>query len=52
MSDPKPFVKVGDRLPEYLYFGVLKKGEDKPHKVTLSETFKGKKVVLFGIPGI
>ena len=49
MSSPK--VKVGDRIPDDLYFGVLNEGEEQPRKVTAVEIFKGKKIVLFGIPG-
>lgn len=49
MSTPK--IKVGDRIPDDIYFGVLDEGEEKPHKITSGEVFKGKKVVLFGIPG-
>lgn len=50
MSSPK--VKVGDRIPDDLYFGVLDEDEEQPHKITADKIFKGKKVVLFGIPGI
>ncbi|RIA93748.1 redoxin domain-containing protein [Glomus cerebriforme] len=49
MSNPK--IKVGDRIPDDLYFGVLNEGEELPHKVTTKDIFSGKKVVLFGIPG-
>jgi peroxiredoxin len=50
MSSPK--VKVGDRIPDNVYFGVLNTTEEQPHKISASEVFKGKKVVLFGIPGM
>jgi peroxiredoxin len=41
-------IKVGDRLPS----GTLKRmGKDGPVNVTTDELFKGKKVVLFSVPG-
>ena len=41
-------IKVGDKLPEAdLYF----MSEDGPTKVTTSEIFSGKKVILFALPG-
>jgi peroxiredoxin len=43
--------KVGDRIPGDIFFGILNEGEEKPQKITTDEVFKGKKVVLFGIPG-
>lgn len=51
-SHPQVKVKVGDRIPDDYYFGVMNKGEDLPHKTTSADVFHGKKVVLFGIPGI
>ncbi|RIB11151.1 thioredoxin-like protein [Gigaspora rosea] len=44
-------VKVGDKISENLYFGLLNNNEEEPKKITAGEVFKGKKVVLFGIPG-
>ncbi|CAG8647713.1 11009_t:CDS:2 [Ambispora leptoticha] len=44
-------VKVGDTIPKNVYFGELKDGEEDPQKITSDEIFKGKKVVIFGIPG-
>ncbi len=41
-------IKVGDRLPE-AKFRVM--GPEGPAVKTTSEIFKGKKVVLFGVPG-
>lgn len=41
-------IKVGDQLPE-VTFRVM--GENGPEPKTTSELFKGKKVVLFGVPG-
>ena len=41
-------IKVGDRLPEGK-FTVMAEGGPKP--VTVSEFFKGRKVVLFAVPG-
>ena len=41
-------IKVGDTLPE-VTFRVM--GEGGPEPRTTSEIFKGKKVVLFGVPG-
>ncbi|CAG8688435.1 7934_t:CDS:2 [Acaulospora morrowiae] len=49
MTNPK--VKVGDKIPDDVYFGVLNDGEEKPRKISAQEVFKGKKVVIFGIPG-
>ncbi|CAG8440870.1 5586_t:CDS:2 [Scutellospora calospora] len=49
MAQPK--VKVGDKIPDDLYFGILNNNEDNPRKITSHEVFKGKKVILFGIPG-
>ena len=41
-------IKVGDKLPEAdLYY----MSEDGPTKVTTSEIFGGKKVILFALPG-
>jgi peroxiredoxin len=41
-------IKVGDRLPS----ATLKRmGKDGPVNVTTDELFKGKKVVLFSVPG-
>lgn len=41
-------IKVGDRMPEGS-FGVMTK--DGPGSIQASEVFKGKKVVLFAVPG-
>ncbi len=41
-------IKVGDTLPE-AKFTIM--GEDGPKPVSSSELFKGKRVVLFGVPG-
>lgn len=41
-------IKVGDKLPEAdLYY----MSEDGPAKITTSEIFSGKKVILFALPG-
>ncbi|MFN8628010.1 MAG: peroxiredoxin [Candidatus Binatia bacterium] len=42
-------VKVGDSLP--LDLKLKEMGEGGPKDVTVSEIFKGKKVVLFAVPG-
>ncbi|HUZ30964.1 MAG TPA: peroxiredoxin [Xanthobacteraceae bacterium] len=42
-------IKVGDRLPPDLKFRVM--GPDGPAWKTTEELFKGKKVVLFAVPG-
>ncbi|KAG9284953.1 hypothetical protein G9A89_009763 [Geosiphon pyriformis] len=44
-------VKVGDKIPNDIYFGRFEEGDSEPRKITAEEVFKGKKVVLFGIPG-
>lgn len=41
-------LKVGDQVPEATFF-VL--GANGPEKATTTEIFKGKKVVLFAVPG-
>ncbi len=41
-------IKVGDRMPEGKF---TRMGKDGPQKVTTDELFKGKKVVLFSVPG-
>jgi len=41
-------IKVGDRLPAG-EFRIM--GKDGPQKVTTEQLFKGKKVVLFSVPG-
>jgi peroxiredoxin len=41
-------IKVGDRMPEG-NFGVMTK--DGPGSMTAADVFKGKKVVLFAVPG-
>jgi peroxiredoxin len=41
-------IKVGDRMPEGT-FGVMTK--DGPGSMSTSQLFKGKKVVLFAVPG-
>ena len=40
-------IKAGDRMPS----GTLKTMKDGPKDVTTDELFKGKKVVLFSVPG-
>jgi peroxiredoxin len=42
-------IKVGDRLPPDLKFRVM--GAEGPAWKTTEEVFKGKKVVLFAVPG-
>jgi len=42
-------IKVGDRLPPDIKFRVM--GPDGPAAKTMDEVFKGKKVVLFAVPG-
>ncbi|CAG8576837.1 7409_t:CDS:2 [Ambispora gerdemannii] len=44
-------IKTGDSIPNNVYFGELKNGEEQPQKIARDEVFKGKKVVIFGIPG-
>ncbi|RUP47532.1 peroxiredoxin V protein, partial [Jimgerdemannia flammicorona] len=44
-------IKIGDRLPYDVTFGVLNEGEEDPHLMSAKEVFEAKKVVLFGIPG-
>ncbi|CAI2179452.1 7784_t:CDS:2 [Funneliformis geosporum] len=46
-----PRVKLNDKVPNNLYFSELNQGENIPHEVTSDQIFKGKKVVIFGIPG-
>jgi glutaredoxin/glutathione-dependent peroxiredoxin len=46
MSTPK--IKVGDRMPSGTFMHMTKDG---PRKITSDELFKGKKVVLFSVPG-
>lgn len=41
-------IKVGDKLPSGTFFI---SGEDGPEKITTDEIFKGKKVILFAVPG-
>jgi glutaredoxin/glutathione-dependent peroxiredoxin len=41
-------IKVGDRLPESTFFV---SSADGPQPVTSTELFKGKKAVLFAVPG-
>ena len=41
-------INVGDRMPEG-YFGVMTK--DGPGSMAAADVFKGKKVVLFAVPG-
>ncbi len=41
-------IKAGDRMPEGKF---TRMGKDGPQKVTTEELFKGKKVVLFSVPG-
>lgn len=41
-------IKLGDRMPEGS-FGIMTK--DGPGSISSSELFKGKKVVLFAVPG-
>ena len=42
-------IKVGDRLPPDIKFRVM--GPEGPAVKTVEEVFKGKKVVLFAVPG-
>jgi len=42
-------IKVGDRLPPDIKFRVM--GPEGPSAKTTDEIFKGKKVVLFAVPG-
>jgi peroxiredoxin len=41
-------IKAGDRMPEGKF---TRMGKDGPQKLTTDELFKGKKVVLFSVPG-
>ena len=41
-------ISVGDRLPEAT---LLRMGPDGPEQVSLSERTRGRKVVMFGLPG-
>ena len=41
-------IKVGDRLPEATF---TTPGPEGPQQVTTDQVFKGKKVVLFAVPG-
>jgi glutaredoxin/glutathione-dependent peroxiredoxin len=41
-------IKIGDHLP---HAELLTPGADGPLKVTTDDIFKGKKVVIFGVPG-
>ena len=41
-------IKVGDRLPEATF---MVSSTDGPQPRTTSEVFKGRKVILFGVPG-
>ncbi|CAJ0908125.1 11676_t:CDS:1, partial [Entrophospora sp. SA101] len=43
-------VKVGDRIPDNLCLGVMNKDDKEPKQITTKEIFKGKKVILVGIP--
>lgn len=42
-------IKVGDRLPPDIKFRVM--GPDGPAVKSMDDIFKGKKVVLFAVPG-
>jgi peroxiredoxin len=46
VSTPK--IKVGDRMPAGTFMQMTKEG---PRKITTDELFKGKRVVLFAVPG-
>lgn len=46
-----PRIKVGDRVPTDAQFLVLEEGAGEPKTVSVEELLKGKKVVLFGLPG-
>jgi peroxiredoxin len=46
-----PRIKVGDRVPTDAQFLVLEEGASEPKTVSVEELLKGKKVVLFGLPG-
>ena len=41
-------IKIGDRMPDGTLTQVTKDG---PQKITAADFFKGKKVVLFSVPG-
>ena len=41
-------IKAGDKMPEGKF---TRMGKDGPQKMTTEELFKGKKVVLFSVPG-
>ncbi len=41
-------IKAGDKMPEGKF---TRMGRDGPQKVTTDELFKGKRVVLFSVPG-
>lgn len=41
-------IEVGDKVPEAT---LLYKDDEGPHEVALSDKLKGRKVVLFGLPG-
>lgn len=41
-------IKTGDTLPDAT---LLRVGDEGPQKVSLSEKLKGRKVVIFGLPG-
>lgn len=46
-----PRIQVGDALPTDGEFLILEEGSNEPKSVTVDQVLKGKKVVLFGLPG-
>lgn len=46
-----PRIKVGDRVPTDAQFLILDDGASEPRTVSVDELLKGKKAVLFGLPG-
>jgi peroxiredoxin len=47
-QEPPMTIKVGDRLPEAAF---TTPGPDGPQQVSTDQVFKGKKVVVFAVPG-
>lgn len=48
MADPQRPIQVGDRLPDAT---LLQIGANGPEGVALGDRVKGRKVILFGLPG-
>ena len=48
LEGPTRAIKVGDRLPEGT---LMELGAQGPAPVNVTEATKGKKIVIFGIPG-